>query len=263
MVSPESLQTLQQEFPDHHFYFSRSERIYKEAANDVFIRSLIENLPQTPADPDTASRLRSCLANLPSDSSIEDVASLIRIRLAVHTAKAAGCDVILWSDTSTRLAERILGETAQGRGFSLPWQVNDIQSPHGVTFLYPLRDLTRSEVALFAEVSGGSTTKLVEAAPRPREPSALSHRATIWNLMSRYFETVEQNYPNIVSNVVRITTKLTPLSDDSIGSICELCGSPTSRDPAKVHDWQGYQHNPSGFGAERNLCYGCTRTRCG
>jgi cytoplasmic tRNA 2-thiolation protein 2 len=83
-----------------------------------------------------AESMRAKLLALPSPTSREDMAGIIRTRLIVAIAKREGCGGILWGDTTTRLADKVMTEAAKGRGFSLPWQISDSKSPYGRSRFY-------------------------------------------------------------------------------------------------------------------------------
>lgn len=71
------------------------------------------------------------LGALASPTSRTDVLAVLRTRLVVELARREGCEGVLWGDTTTRLAEKTLGETAKGRGFAIPWRTADGDSPFG------------------------------------------------------------------------------------------------------------------------------------
>lgn len=71
------------------------------------------------------------MQSLPSPTSRMDLAGVLRTRLVVAVAKRRGCEGVLWGDTTTKLAQKTLAETAKGRGFALPWMISDGVSPYG------------------------------------------------------------------------------------------------------------------------------------
>jgi cytoplasmic tRNA 2-thiolation protein 2 len=204
--------------------------------------------------------LSAILQQLPSASSIIDVISLLRTRFMVKFAKENACEAILWGDSTTKLAERVLAETAKGRGFSLPWQVADGSSPYGVPFYYPMRDVLKKELLAHAKLidpplSALIDTKAFESTQAP--PSAKN--TTIDVLMRQYFEDIEESYPSIVSNVVRTTGRLqAPVSES--GTRCKLCELPVEAPQMGIDGWGGYQEAESGDTVTSHLCYGCSRS---
>jgi cytoplasmic tRNA 2-thiolation protein 2 len=82
--------------------------------------------PQNP-DPSLSpsQRLGDFFSRLPSPSARADVSRLL-IRHALFAAAAAhDCAVVLLGYNTTALAELTLSEAAKGRGFGIPWLVND------------------------------------------------------------------------------------------------------------------------------------------
>jgi cytoplasmic tRNA 2-thiolation protein 2 len=68
--------------------------------------------------------------------------------------------------------------------------------------------------------------------------------STIDDLTKAYFSGVEVDYPSIVANVVRTTSKLQARTLEDVEAHCELCNLPLE-----------------GQAPERSrLCYGCIRT---
>ncbi|KAI0013969.1 hypothetical protein F4779DRAFT_562096 [Xylariaceae sp. FL0662B] len=77
------------------------------------------------ADPDPDRRLETVLSRLPSATSRADVSRLLVRHALLAAAAREQCDVLLLGYNTTALAELTLAETAKGRGFALPWLVND------------------------------------------------------------------------------------------------------------------------------------------
>ena len=100
-------------------------------------------------------RLANLLKYISTATSRSDIASTLLTRLLVSVAEKHNCDSILFGDSTTRLAEKTLTETAKGRGFSLPWQVSDGTSPFGdnLFFNYPMRDLLKKELVAFTKLT--------------------------------------------------------------------------------------------------------------
>jgi cytoplasmic tRNA 2-thiolation protein 2 len=228
----------------------------------------ILGLAQPPSiDPEKpgTERLQDLIRSIPSATSRADIVSTFLTRLLVDVAKSLSCESILFGDSTTRLAEKTLTETAKGRGFSLPWQVSDGASPYGIGFNHPLRDVLKQELASFVSL----TTPPLDDIIRRQEPSshisASSKLTTIDDLMTQYFESVEENYPSIVANVVRTSSKLKPLPTEGTVA-CGLCGLPVEEGTDGIYGWGGDQNpnsRPAQEGSEQRhgiLCYGCSRS---
>ncbi|KAL9089972.1 MAG: hypothetical protein Q9165_005501 [Trypethelium subeluteriae] len=210
------------------------------------------------------------LASLPSASSRADIIFLLRTHLLVHFAKTHDCEYIVWGSTTTRLAAQTLSETAKGRGFALPWAVSDGPTPHGVSFHFPMRDLLKNEVVAFAELAEPSLEGFIVKDERERrregqaETRGVGKDTSIDELMSQYFEGVEQSYPSIVANVVRTVARL-EASANQEGRRCQLCEMPMGDGDVGGANWGGYQEKTEANGThgdakQDGFCYGCART---
>ncbi|KAJ9637850.1 Cytoplasmic tRNA 2-thiolation protein 2 [Coniosporium tulheliwenetii] len=240
---------------------------------DVFtgkdIEEALEKLPvahiseQEGPSMSNQSKLDELIASLASASSRADVISILRTKLIIRMAQKYDCEGILWGDSTTRLAEKTLAETAKGRGFSLPWQVSDGPSPYGITFNYPLRELLRKELLAHANMVSPSLTSLVVSQSATTQASTSVRNTTIDDLMKQYFESVEENYPSIVANVVRTSTKLEAPSAQATDKICRLCSLSVPDGLFGIHGWGGDQQEAMSDSTDepaRGLCYGCTRS---
>lgn len=209
-------------------------------------------------------RLRILFSSVSSATSRADIVSTLLTRLLVHIAKKNRCESILFGDSTTRLAEKTLTETAKGRGFSLPWQVSDGMSPYGIEFHYPLRDLLKKELVMFSSLSPSPLQEIILNQSPSMGVPASAKSTTIDDLMAQYFESVEENYPSIVANVVRTSSKLkTPLIADT-SVTCGFCKLPVAKDTDGIYGWGGDQSSyawSTKFEADRGiLCYGCARS---
>ncbi|KAJ5042880.1 uncharacterized protein L3040_004272 [Drepanopeziza brunnea f. sp. 'multigermtubi'] len=208
-------------------------------------------------------RLQALIGSMPSATSRKDIATTLLTRLLVEVAKRNSCESILFGDSTTRLAEKTLTETAKGRGFSLPWQVSDGMTSYGVGFNYPARDLLKKELVTFTSLTTAPLTDLILYQNSSSDISASSKLTTIDDLMIQYFESVEQNYPSIVANVVRTSSKLKPRSGE-VSAGCGLCGLPVLEGNDGIFGWGGDQNSdsrPIGENGDQGiLCYGCSRS---
>lgn len=260
--------------PEKESSFAKIQEMYPDFSfasaplHDVFTfpnTSLLRLLPggEEAANGSAQEKLASLLDSLPSATARADVMSTLTCRLIVERAKAAGCEGILWGDCTTRLAERTLSETAKGRGYSLPWQVADGPSPFSLTFNYPLRDILKKELVSYVQIVEPSLSSIVYDSSAISQTSMSSKNTTIDDLMQQYFGSVEENFPSIVSNVVRTTGKLDAPVADASAPRCDLCNMPVIDGRFGIHGWGGNQQD----GAESipiegspKLCYGCTRS---
>ena len=266
---------LEQKYSEHTFIKASLHDIFKFPINlsvlgqDQGIAQSERERPGSPVPASHAEKLREMLSSLPSPSSRADMTIVLRSQLVIAIAKENGCESILWGDSTTRLAERTLAETAKGRGYSLPWQTADGPSPHGISFNFPMRELLRKEIITYSNLTNPPLTTLIQELSS--ESSVSSKDTTIDDLMSQYFQSVETNYPSIVANVVRTTGRLTaPVATDTF-SQCGICGLPVAPGSQGLHGWGGDQApklngsppTDSASTISTVLCYGCARTTLG
>ena len=263
----QSLNLVKQRYPLHTYSFISLESIfdYNLAFDDIlntYIAPVAIDTGMTRAD-----QLSSLISSLSSTTSIVDILALLRTRLIVAFAQDQGCDAVVWGDTTTRLAEKTLSETAKGRGTSLPWITADGTSLYQIRFAYPLRDLLKKEVAAHAEMTTPTLRPLIVEDLKSEKPTS-SKDQTIDGLMAQYFESVENNYPSIVTNVVRTASRLDRPGLPTNGYRCGICSVPVAAIStgllAGSGNHQGSLEAPV-LAKPRSqssdfLCYGCQRS---
>ena len=235
--SEEIFEQVKQRYPEHTY---SSISLSSITEHDNLIPSDFQQTTQPAQSPD--DKLTAILSALPTATSRADATGIFLRKLLVHHARALDCGAILFSDSTTRLSERVLAETAKGRGFSLPWVVSDGESPFRIPLYYPLRELLSKEVSAYVDFIEPSMASVVVR--NDSKPAAAMKNSTIDELTRQYFAGVEVDYPSIVANVVRTTSKLQPRSLSEVEQHCELCDMPLE-----------------GQAPERSrVCYGCIRT---
>lgn len=230
-------------------------------------------------------RLHDFFARLPSTTSRADIIRLFVRHILISTALAEGCHALFLGCSTTALAALTLGETAKGRGFTLPWMINDghqpvhtftaavpptgagsdtaTQAPGGevarLPIYYPLREVFRNELVEYAFLVSPPLTDLVLSSDAAAAGSAVvSHKdVSIDDVMTRYFDEVEASYPSIVANVVRTTAKLERLGENGDDMSCGLCGM--GLDEQGDERWKG-EIGDADAGEYGRLCYGCQRS---
>jgi cytoplasmic tRNA 2-thiolation protein 2 len=260
MTSAALLEKYKAQFPRHTYSSVGIEKALLLEGIDW--KSLKIDIPGTATGKSGIETFEELIGSLPSATSKADIVTSLQSRLLVDVAKQNGCESILFGDSTTRLAEKTLTETAKGRGFSLPWQISDGISPLGVGFKYPLRDLLKKELVAFSCITRPSLADLViHPQPLPHI-SASSKLTTIDDLMVQYFESVEEHYPSIVANVVRTSSKLKLLTGED-ETECGICGLPVAEGTDGIFGWGGDQNSHSRqieSDYHGVLCYGCSRS---
>lgn len=209
-------------------------------------------------------RLAESLSSLSSATSQADILGTLKVRLIAQVARDYRCRAVLWGDTATRLSERILAQTAKGRGFSIPWHVSDGASPFGVPFYYPLRELLRTELLSFSALVDPPLTPLLSS-QGPEPPGSASFKNTSLDaLMTQYLTSVEEGFPNIVANVVRTSGKLQVPTRTAEHRRCSLCAMYLVDGDGHGGTSSGHGQVPShrllsalGSEAPSLLCHGC------
>ena len=264
-VTKETLRLLQQRFPLHAFSVIHLSDIfqYPTAGLGGIFETDAKDQDRSPLS--NEDRLKHLLSSLPSASSRSDITATLRGRLLSAFAQTHECFGIVYGDSTTRLAERTLSETAKGRGGSLPWLTADGLLPDGTRIFYPMRDLLKRELLTYTEFIDPTLASLLVPDEQPSHGPVSAKDSTIDNLMSQYFSSVEANFPSIVANVVRTSGRLLVTGTTSTLRSCRICGSPIEN---SAEAWAGYQELPpasSGIAytprvIDPSLCYGCTRT---
>lgn len=258
----EKLSQIQEHYPDHEFASLPMYQVFRLLPKDDALHALVP-LADVDHVPQSHDQLHSLITSLTSATARADVISTLRTRLIVEYAKQAGCESIMWGHSTTRLAEETLAETAKGRGFGLPWQLSDGQSPFGINFHYPMRDVLKKELISYVQLTSSNLASFVVQQSGATQASMSSKNTTIDDLMKQYFESVETNFPSIVSNVVRTAGKLEKPTSETPDPSCSLCGMPVPEGRFGIHGWGGNQHQDisgSSHGTSAQVCYGCTRS---
>lgn len=256
------LEQVRTQYPGYEYAALPMHDVFRAIPSDAALRDLVPASLDGPP-PTNQAQLVNMINSLTSATARADVLTTLRTRLIVEHAKSVGCQSILWGDSTTALAEKTLAETCKGRGFSLPWQVADGMSPSGIYFHYPLRDVLKKELVSYIELAEPALSSLVhEPSPGATQASTSSKNTTIDDLMKQYFESVEENFPSIVSNVVRTSGKLQIPAGAQSDPRCRLCDMPVPGGRFGIHGWGGYQQDnvEAQQTTDQNICYGCTRS---
>lgn len=258
------LPNLRQRFPLHTYSVIPIEEIFDYG--DVNLAEFIGSFKNLRESQSTSRRdvLYSFLSSLPSASSRSDISSIMRGRLIASFAERQQCSGVIYGDSTTRLAQKTIAETAKGRGGFLPWLTTDSITPSGLRVIYPMREILKKEVAMYAETVEPPLDSSFILKESTGHGKPTSKNATIDDLMSQYFDSVEENYPSIVANVVRTSGRLLPLPLLKDAESCCICRLPIEK---SQQVWAGDQ-GPLTDMINRTdqisddtflLCYGCNR----
>lgn len=246
-------------------------------------------IPRGGSGEDASKNLQALFDQLPSTTSKADLLRLFIRHILISTALKERCLALVLGCSTTALAELTLGETAKGRGFSLPWMVGDgpmtipryptsnltqNQAPDSsetgggetnttvqLSIYYPNRELFRNELVRYTTLVEPPLTDLIPSDDAVGSSPVVSLRdVSIDEVMSRYFTDVEEKFPSIVANVVRTTAKLNRTASAEQERCCGLCGM--GLDTLGDQRWKGEMGDDEDQG-EGRLCYGCSRASRG
>lgn len=252
---------------------------------DTIDWAVLPAVPTGEAGEDASKRLQALFDQLPSTTSKADILRLFIRHILISTALKERCLALVMGCSTTALAELTLGETAKGRGFSLPWMVGDgpmtipryptskstqNQTPDSsetgdggmdttaqLSIYYPNRELFRNELVRYTTLVEPPLTDLIPSDDAVGSSPVVSLRdVSIDEVMSRYFTDVEEKFPSIVANVVRTTAKLDRTASTEQERYCGLCGM--GLDTLGDQRWKGEMGDDEDQG-EGRLCYGCSR----
>lgn len=190
-------------------------------------------------------RLDAFRISLSTPTTRRDIDRVLLTRLITSFAKRENCEGIFWGDCDTTLAARTLAHVSKGRGYSLSYEINDGMSPLGLFYNFPLRDIFKSELEVYASIALRDVQDVIVAKEKIGD---LSNRyMSIEQLMENYVESQAVKYPGIMANIARTVAKLEQ-GVGAEGKRCALCEMPVGEG----------QDRP--IGEKGDLCYGCARS---
>ncbi|KYK56689.1 hypothetical protein DCS_03691 [Drechmeria coniospora] len=232
---------------------------------------------ETISSPEVGSncqRLQNFFNSLPSPTSRAYILRLLIRHILLDMALETSSTALLLGHSTTALAALTLSEVANGRGYSVPWQINDgpytfcVQSQKSdskgckemnretqVHIYYPMRELFAAEISQYLGLVS-SLQELVSTDTAGNSRSVVSHKdVSIDDIMNRYFSNVEGQYEGVVANVVRTTGRLSRVAGSDF---CRLCG--ITLDDNGDSRWAGSLGHDSETNVYQHiLCYGCKR----
>ncbi|KAG7698895.1 hypothetical protein KL930_002317 [Ogataea haglerorum] len=197
--------------------------------------------------------LQELLLQFESRSSRQDFWQQVVQEVALRSAVAHDCSVVIFGHSMSRLAEEILALTAKGRGAETAHRLTDGEIEYAgrrLHVIHPLRDVLASEIKEYVRLGG--LQEMVATEESVKHKSAKNK--TVNELVREYFETVESEYPEVISTVVKIGTKLD--SPQGMAQQCILCQEAIYRDPKTWLEQMSESANKE-VQSDVPLCYGC------
>lgn len=201
--------------------------------------------------------------DLKSRTSRQDILGLLRKQMILAFSRKNGFKTTIWGYSTTRLAEMVLSLTSKGRGQEIPVQIDvETYNTKYQRIIYPIRDVLSSEIDIYNDLQGLANLVVESTATVP----VTTKLQSIDELVHRYFHSIEEGFPSIVSTVVRTAAKLgqRPVTADS----CKVCGSIVLADSqqwlksitvSKLPGQEADQETSDLFN-NSSLCYGCLMT---
>lgn len=267
------LSRYRERFPNMSFECIHLSRIWKATTLDWSAFGV--TIADDQNEMDDIERLKAFFDSLPSMASKADILRIFIRHVLLDVALDRSYTAVLLGHSTTALAALTLAEVANGRGYAVPWQINDGPFPickyHSATHSsgpkeysqvqlpihYPLREVLKNELAIYLDI----VPSLNELMPQNDKAavSVVSHKdLSIAEVMERYFDSVEGPYSGILANVVRTTGKLDRATN---GGFCQMCGM--TLDEEGDSRWAGElgdDLDESRAPQTTRLCYGCKRT---
>ncbi|KAG7882432.1 hypothetical protein KL905_000075 [Ogataea polymorpha] len=197
--------------------------------------------------------LQELLLQFDSRSSRQDFWQQVVREVVFRSAVAHGCSVVIFGHSMSRLAEEVLALTVKGRGSETAHRLTDGMMDYvgcSLHVIHPLREVLASEIKEYVRFSG--LQEMVATEESVKHKSAKNK--TVNELVCEYFETVESEYPEVISTVVKIGTKLD--LPQGMAQQCILCQEAVYRDPKTWLEQMSERANKQAQ-SDVPLCYGC------
>lgn len=225
-------------------------------------------------------------------SSKEDFKTVAINNVIKQVYKKVGYKALIYGSSMSKLATDIVKNVVTGRGEIIARELDNI--------FYPLTDVFYSEVEayydliinnndilLFPNESSNSNSILINN-PTIKSQGTNRKNKTISDITMEYFNTIEGDYANVISTVVKTGLKLKDIHADGASfTTCNICNTKISANknpsewinnitvmhPEKIqndeelHNFENWKTSSDttitdlkGNVVENNLCYGCLVT---
>ncbi|KAG2424524.1 hypothetical protein HXX76_014405 [Chlamydomonas incerta] len=184
------------------------------------------------------ARLQQLLQAVQDPTGREDLIQHLRRRLLAAAGAMAGATKLLCGDSATALAARVIADTAKGRGFALPSDIQLVDARGAgagePTFLYPMREVTVKEAVFVCRLRGLRPAELPGPLLLARLAAASSGRhshdprRSINNLASTFIDSLQANLPSTIFTVLRTSSALRPFSFNSPDAMPATCSAVTA-----------------------------------
>lgn len=174
----------------------------------------------------------SLLSQIQDKSTKEDLADIIQHELFLRASLQTNSSVILLPFSMTTLAVDVIADTVRGRGTEIPDKLEDGKyTVHNteLEIINPLRDVLTSEINVYASISN-----LTQFVPTSETTFKSAKNKTVDELVTEYFESIELDYPEVISTVVKIGSKLSNPIKQASFTTCKICSNPIYHDRSSL-----------------------------
>lgn len=223
---------------------------------------------------DGTNRLKNLLDAVSDTTGKEDLLLHLRMLSLQKVASVSGYNKIVLGLCTSRIACHVISATVKGQGYSLPADIQYVDSRWEIPIVLPLRDCLVQELNMLCHLDGLKTVELLKG------PCS-----GINGLVSSFVRILQEENPSRECTIVRTAGKLTPFhfnripeSDDSViplatrrrqkrynlkpnesissESFCPICNSPLNKsDMLRLSNLGSCQTSSDSFGAA--CCSSC------
>ncbi|GLI60528.1 hypothetical protein VaNZ11_002523 [Volvox africanus] len=172
------------------------------------------------------ARLHELLQSVPDPTGREDLLRHLRNRLLAAVAAQLGANKVLRGDTATALAARVISETAKGRGYALPGEIQLLDAREvqwgQPAVLQPMREVTRKEAVFFCRLRGLQPVQLPY--------TEASSRRSINALATSFVDGLQANLPSTLFTILRTAAALKSFPFNALEAVTRPNETPAPKD---------------------------------
>eukprot|EP01098_Paradermamoeba_levis_P015794 TRINITY_DN820_c0_g1_i1.p1 TRINITY_DN820_c0_g1~~TRINITY_DN820_c0_g1_i1.p1 ORF type:complete len:560 (+),score=174.93 TRINITY_DN820_c0_g1_i1:33-1682(+) len=165
--------------------------------------------------------LQQLFSNTTSLTTKEDLLFVLRSHLLTRLGAELGCIRLVTGETATRLAIKVISDTAKGRGFNLPKEVaylDTVYRDNDIAVVRPMKDFLIKEVAYYNYRHKLAIFPLISLTTFAPNRSSINHQ------VQGFISGLESNFPQTVHTILRTADKLiTPSPPADAIHLCALC----------------------------------------
>ncbi|KAG0326537.1 Cytoplasmic tRNA 2-thiolation protein 2, partial [Podila humilis] len=207
-----------------------------ELLSQIFPLSTTSSLSPTTLSPqDKINKLKALLSACTTLTAKETILNHFRSSLLTQQARKSECTMLALGDSATRVAIQIIGLTAIGRGYSLPYETSlESKWAKDCKVIRPLKDCLLKELEICCKLNN---LELIEHHTANLEHSMKSKAEvkSINRLTEEFITGLDKDFPSTVATICRTAAKLTPPQASLYRNRCPLCQGPVQ---SGVKEWK-------------------------